>query len=326
MNSFGCSEMVLRSHKIGSELVFLCLYSLTRLLSMIPFRAGQSMGRMLGRCFGTVSKGRIRGSLNNMRAVWKNEMSEAALLDLNKQVVIHFAQMLFEVPHVLRLNRRNLNRYVTFQNEQVFLDAIGEKRGAFILAAHFGNWELMSAAVTLRFNIRAAVVVRPIDFQPADRLLEMIRSRFGTEIIPKRRAMKRLIKAMKQNQVVGILLDQNVDWYEGVFVPFLGRLACANKGLALMATRTGSPVIPCFSVRQPDGRYRIMFEPPVPLEKSGDKRRDMEKNTARFTGVIEKYVKAYPDHWFWFHRRWKTRPYCPLPADFDRKKQNRGWP
>jgi KDO2-lipid IV(A) lauroyltransferase len=128
--------------------------------------------------------------------------------------------------------------------------------------------------------------------------------------------MKKLLAAKKENKVIGILLDQNVDWYEGVFVPFLGKSACTNKGLALVALRTGSPVIPAFSVRQPDGRYRVMFEDEVSLLKTGDKIKDIEENTALFTQIIGKYVSQYPDQWFWFHKRWKTRPFCPLPEDY----------
>ena len=203
-----------------------------------------------------------------------------------------------------------------FDNEDALSQAVKKGRGVFILTGHFGNWELMSAAVALRFNIDGAVVVRPADFAPADRLLRSLRSRFGTEIKPKKRAMKKLLAAKKGNKAIGILLDQNVDWYEGAFVPFLGKSACTNKGLALIAMRTGSPVIPAFSVRQPDGRYRVVFGDEVPLLKTGDKIKDTEENTARFTQIIEKYVRRYPDQWFWFHKRWKTRPDCPLPEDF----------
>ena len=303
---------------------FMGLYGLVWALSFIPFHLSQGMGRLLGRVLGAVSRGRIHASLDNLRMVFGHQLSETELLMLNKRVVIHFAQMFFEVPHVLRLNQRNLRDYVVFENEHIFRDALKQKKGAFILTAHFGNWELMSAAMALRFPMQGAVVVRPVDFKPADRLLEILRSRFGTEIIPKRRAMKRLLRAMRDNRVVGILLDQNVAWYEGVFVPFLGHMACTNKGLALVAERTGSPVIPVFSVRRPDGKYRIVFEPAVQLQHTGDKVRDIEENTARFTRVIETYVMAHPDHWFWFHRRWKTRPYCDLPEDFYHRKTGHG--
>lgn len=292
------------------------LYGLVWLISLIPFRVGQFLGRMLGNILAVVLKRRIKASLNNLRYVFGERMPEAELIELNGRIVAHFAQMLFEAPHILRLNRTNLNRYVIFDNEDAVSQALKKGRGVFMLTGHFGNWELMSAAFALRFNVKGAVVVRPADFAPADRLLKSLRSRFGAEIIPKKRAMKKLLAVKKENKVIGILLDQNVDWYEGVFVPFLGKSACTNKGLALVALRTGSPVIPSFSVRQSDGRYRVVFGDEVPLLKTGDKIKDTEENTALFTQIIEKYVRQYPDQWFWFHKRWKTRPYCPLPEDY----------
>ncbi len=292
------------------------LYGVVWLISLIPFRVGQSLGRMLGNILAVVLKRRIKASLNNLRYVFGDIMSGAELIELNGRIVAHFAQMLFEVPHILRLNRTNLNRYVIFDNEDALNQAIKKGRGAFILTGHFGNWELMSAAMALRFKAKGGVVVRPADFAPADRLLKSLRSRFGTEVIAKKHAMKKLLAAKKGNKVIGILLDQNVDWYEGVFVPFLGKSACTNKGLALIALRTGSPVIPAFSARQSDGRYRVVFEDEVSLVRTGDKIKDIEENTALFTQIIGKYVGQYPDQWFWFHKRWKTRPYCPLPEDY----------
>ncbi len=292
------------------------LYGVVWLISLIPFRVGQSLGRTLGNILAVVLKRRIKASLNNLRYVFGDRIPEAELIELNGRIVAHFAQMLFEVPHILRLNRTNLNRYVIFENEDALSQAIKKGRGVFMLTGHFGNWELMSAAMALRFNAKGAVVVRPADFAPADRLLTSLRSRFGTEIIAKKRSMKKLLAAKKENKVIGILLDQNVDWYEGVFVPFLDKPACTNKGLALVALRTGSPVVPSFSVRQHDGRYRIVFGDEVPLLRTGDKIKDTEENTALFTQIIGKYVSQYPDQWFWFHKRWKTRPFCPLPEDY----------
>jgi Kdo2-lipid IVA lauroyltransferase/acyltransferase len=298
--------------------MYRALYGFVWLISLIPFRVGQFLGRMLGSILAVALKRRTKVSLSNLRYVFGDKMPMAELIELNGRVVAHFAQMLFEAPHILRLNRTNLSKYVIFENEEAFSQAIKKGRGVFILTGHFGNWEFMSAATVLRFNIDSGVVVRPADFAPADKLLKSLRSRFGTEIIPKKRAMKKLLAAKKENKVIGILLDQNVDWYEGVFVPFLGKSACTNKGLALIALRTGSPVIPVFSVRQSDGRYRVVFGDEVPLLRTGDKIKDTEENTALFTRIIEKYVRQYPDQWFWFHKRWKTRPFCPLPEDYYR--------
>ena len=289
------------------------IYALVRLMSVIPLHVAQFIGRMLGRAFARVPLSRTKISLDNLRHAFGNCMTDDEIKTINKQVIMHFGEMLFEVPHILRLKPTNLDKYVVFQGEKNFLEAIGKGKGTFILTGHFGNWELMSAAITLGFDFSSAVVVRPIDFSPADRMISQIRSRFGTKIIDKQHAMRSIIRALKKNSVIGILLDQNVDWYEGAFVPFFGSRACTNKGLALIALRTGAPVIPVFSVKQPDGRYRIIFEKEVKLLITGDNIRDLEENTALFSRILEGYIRRYPDHWFWFHRRWKTRPFCPIP-------------
>ena len=305
--------MRLDKNEVFLAAVSLLLNGLVGLLAIIPIRAGQFLGRMLGRFLGIAMVGPMKSSLNGLRMVFGDRMSERQLKKLNRRVVIHFAQMLFEVPHILRLNLKNLHRYVSFENEKAFTDALAKGKGCFILTGHFGNWELMSAAITLKFQTSGIAVARPADFAPIEELLMRLRTRFGAEIVPKKKAMKKLLMGTRTNKAMGILQDQNVDWYEGVFVPFMGEWACTNKGLALIAMKTGAPVVPVFSARQPDGRYRVVFENEVDLIRSGSKLADTEENTAEFNRIINKYIYWYPDQWFWFHKRWKTRPSCPFP-------------
>ncbi len=298
------------------RLTYRLILAVIRIMSFIPFRTGQFLGRVLGSAFAIVPINRTRVSLENLRFAFGDYMEANELKRLNRHVVMHFGEMLFEIPHILRLNLENLDRYVVLKDEEHLLNAMKKGKGIFILTAHFGNWELMSVVINLCFAADGAIVARPIDFSPADRVISDLRSRFGAEIISKDRGMRKIVKALRDNRAVGILLDQNVDWYSGVFVDFLGRQACVNKGLALIALRNGTPVVPAFSVRQPDGRYRIIFEKEVDIKQTGDRTKDIEENTAIFTGIIEKYIRQYPDHWFWFHKRWKTMFYCPLPNDY----------
>jgi KDO2-lipid IV(A) lauroyltransferase len=284
-------------------------------MSYIPFPLGQFLGKMLSVPFSLLPLKRMDISLNNIQQSYGGSMDRDKAKRLNRRVIRNFGQMIFEAPHTMRINRDNLDRYVHIVNGENFHNALKKGKGAFILSAHFGNWELMSAAIPLYFG-GVAAVVRPFDFQPLDRLVNELRSRYGSVVIPKQKAMRKILMSLRQNKAVGILLDQNVDWYDGVFVKFLGRWACTNKGLALLAMKTGAPVIPTFAVKQADGRYRLIFEKEVRLIDTGDKTRDVEENTALFTGILEKYIRRYPDHWFWFHMRWKTLPYCKLPADY----------
>ena len=302
-----------RKYCMNSEMfIYRLLHIVIRLMSYIPFSLGQFFGKMLGTAIAMLPMNRNAVSSHNIQESFGHLMDKSQIRKLNRRVLVHFGQTLFEVPHIFRLNPANLEKYVTFVNENYLLDAFKKGRGVFFLTGHFGNWELMSAAISIRFG-PGAIVVRPLDFSPLERLINDLRTRFGAEVIPKQRGMRRIIEAIKKNKAVGILLDQNVDWYEGVFVDFLGRWACTNSGLAVMALKMDTPVITAFSVRQKDGRYRIIIGKEVSLIRTGDKRRDVEENTALFTAVIGKYVQEYPDHWFWFHRRWKTKNFCPLP-------------
>lgn len=295
------------------ERIYKILRLLIRMMSGIPLGAGRFLGGLLGTGAALLPIPRLRVALDNMRFCFGDELNEARLRRLYRRMFRHFGRMLFEIPHILNLGRAGSARYVELINEQNLVDALEQGKGAFVLTAHFGNWELMSAAVTLWLN-RAAIVVRPADFYPLERLLNDLRTRYGGEIISKQRGMRRILGAVREGKAVGILLDQNVDWYDGAFVPFLGKVACTNKGLALLAMKTGAPVVPMFAVRRPKGGYRVIFEPAMDLQDTGDRLRDVEDNTARFADVMSRYIRAFPDHWFWFHRRWKTRNYCPLPV------------
>lgn len=281
-------------------------------MSYVPIPIGRFLGKILGTSIAVLPIHRNAISLDNIQQSFGDSMGSSEIKRLYYRVFVHFGQMFFEIPHIIRLNHGNIDKYVSFEGEEHLLQALKIGKGVFMFTGHFGNWELMSAAIALRYG-PMAVVVRPADSPPIDRVITELRSRFGTEMIPKQRGMKSIFSALKKNKIVGILLDQNVDWYMGVFVNFLGRWACVNKGLALMALRRQTPVIPVFSVRKKDGRYAVIFGDSVKLINTGDKTRDVEENTALFTGIIEKQIREHPDHWFWFHRRWKTRPYCPLP-------------
>lgn len=278
------------------------------MMAGLPYPITQGMGNALGVLGYLLPMERKAVALENIRHSFKT-MTGYESKRLLQKVYQHFGRMFLETSCILKLTSHNLDRYVIFENRESLNHALSKGKGVFILTAHFGNWEVMAAAVTIRWG-KTAVIARPADFAPLDRMVNELRSWHGAQIIPKQRAMKPILQALKQNLIVGILLDQNVDWYEGVFVPFLGRWACTNKGLALITARTGTPVVPAFAVRAEDGRYRIVFEEELSLHNTGDKTADVEENTEIFTRMIERYVLKHPDHWFWFHKRWKTRNYC----------------
>jgi len=185
--------------------------------------------------------------------------------------------------------------------------ALAEGRGALLLGAHFGNFELLAAAHALTGLPPVNVVVRPLDNPYLDALVARGRERAQISLIAKRAALKGMTAALARGECVGILLDQN-DGRHGVFVPFFGRPASTSRSLAVLALKTGAPVVPAFIHRLRDGEHHVTLEPAIPVVRTGHVDRDVELNTARFTEAIERQVRAHPEQWFWVHRRWKSLP------------------
>ena len=131
----------------------------------------------------------------------------------------------------------------------------------------------------------------------------------GNTMVDKDDFVRGLLAAMRKGEGVGILMDTNMTPPQGIFVDFFGIPACTASGPARIALRTDAAVVPAFTIWDPVlGKYRLRFDPAVELVRSDDNEADIVANTQKFTGIIEEYVRKYPEQWLWIHRRWKTRP------------------
>ena len=248
----------------------------------------------------------------NLAVAFGTELTPDQRETICRDTFTHLACVILELPRLLKLNKDNLDNYITFSGLENLFAVVSKRTGILVMASHFGNWELMSLAFSLRFW-PFSVVVRPLDNPFLDRLIDKMRSRGGNRTIPKDGAARTIMRLLRQGEGVAFLIDQNTDWYDGVFVPFFNEAACTSKALATLALRTGLPVLPVYNFRHPDGHYEMVFEPEVQLIRSGSMLANIEENTALFNRIIEGYVRKHPEQWFWLHRRWKTRPYQPWP-------------
>jgi KDO2-lipid IV(A) lauroyltransferase len=183
-----------------------------------------------------------------------------------------------------------------------------DRRGVIFLTGHIGAWEMLSFGWSaLEYPI--SFLVRPIDNPRIEVMIEEIRTRFGNRAIDKKSAARRALKVLREGGTLGILSDLNTQEFEGVFVPFFGKLACTTAGVATLALKTDAVVIPTCAVWNPQKqRYFFHGDPPIPLERTGDHHEDVRVNTERFAAAVERMVRLYPDQWLWIHKRWKTRP------------------
>lgn len=220
----------------------------------------------------------------------------------------NLGRLLVEFSHFPELNKNNISRLVTYEGFAHYEDAVRRGKGVIFLTAHFGAWELSCFAHSLYGN-PMKFVVREIDNPKVERLIETYRGLAGNTPIDKRNASRDILKALRNNETIGILVDQNTTRDDGIFVDFFGIPAATTTAVATLALRTGAAVVPGFLIwDRTTRRHRLCLEAPVALITTGDPARDVAENTRTFNVLLENRIRQYPDQWLWIHRRWKTRP------------------
>jgi len=286
--------------------------TLFKLIGFFPKTWTAGMADFLGGMLFCVDKKHRGIAMDNLTYAFGHEKQPEEIKRIARQVFINLVKVVFEIGWSLNLDERCLYKHFKIDGYHHIKNAYEKGKGVLVLTAHFGNWELLTViGKIIKFTIN--IVVRPLDFKPLDQFIFNLRTRFGGKIIPKERSIHTIIRSLHRGEIVVLLMDQNVDWYEGVFVDFMGHRACTSKGLALLALKTGVPVIPVFMVREKSG-FRAEFGPEIVTVKSGDRQKDIENNTQEYNKVIENCIRRYPDQWFWVHQRWKTKPYQPWPG------------
>jgi KDO2-lipid IV(A) lauroyltransferase len=188
----------------------------------------------------------------------------------------------------------NVTQAVVYDGFENYDRAFARGKGVLFLTGHLGGWELSAFAHSLQGH-PLHVLMRPLDNVYLDNLTRSYRTMRGNKTLDKDGSPRAILAAMTPPQ--------------GVFVDFFGTPACTAVGLAKVALHTDAAVVPTFTIWDPVLRkYRLRFDPVVELLRTGDDNTDAVANTARFTKIIEDYVRRYPDQWLWVHRRWKTRP------------------
>lgn len=272
------------------------------LLSSLPVSLSLGVGRAVGLLGYLLDSSHKRIALGNLRraSIGKDEEERKAIMRRNyKNFGMNFAEF-------IRL-REMAQSWVKFEGVENVYKAKSMGKGIFFLSGHFGNWELEAAAHAIRFG-KAYVIAKDVKNTYVDRHVKAQRNSCNLEVIKPRRSIYRILRILRAKGDIGILLDQDTSHREGVFVDFFGQKACTQSALAIIALKTGVPVVPGFIRRNADGTHTLRYLPPIILDNTGDRKTAIVEYTQLFTSIIESQIRDHPDQWLWVHRRWKTRP------------------
>jgi KDO2-lipid IV(A) lauroyltransferase len=247
-------------------------------------------------------------ALESLTIAFKREKSKAEIQQIAKDCFTFMAKAGLELMFLMD-RPQLLKKRAEFAGKENLEAALAKGKGVILVSAHFGNFPLMLAKLSLE-GYKTAGIMRYMRDERAEKFFMAKRTQLGIKTIysqPRKACVENSIRTLRKNELLFVPIDQNFGT-GGVFVDFFGRKAATAIGPVVLALRTQTAILPCFIVRQKDDTHKIIFEPALNLEKGRDYQETVIINIQKLTNTIESYIRKYPAEWGWIHRRWKSKP------------------
>jgi len=295
------------SLRLRDHLLYGSLVGFLAAAGRLPLGVTRPLGAQIGALVMGLNARDRRRSRDHLRIAFPSLGEEDVRLLLRRNAR-HVGTLLAEVAWLLRATPEEVAGLCPVNGLAHLERPLAAGTGAVLITGHCGNWELLNARLGVA-GIPMTIAVRGLHDPRLDQIITGLRSRFGTEVVPRGQdAGRRLLAALAANRVNGLLIDQDIKDVPGVFVPFFGRPAWTPSGAAMFALRQECPVVPAFDHRLDDGRHQVEVLPPLPEPPPGSPEERITALTAAATAAIEGQVRAYPEQWVWMHRRWRRQP------------------
>jgi KDO2-lipid IV(A) lauroyltransferase len=301
------------------RLEYWAVVALRAALGALPHFVARGLGATMGMMFYALDAKHRRVAITNLSQSFPTR-SPWQVRAITREMFRHFGRLLFEMLKFSTLSPAEMLRRVEFEGEDRARLAYAQGRGVLFFTGHFGFWELHAMVHGLKLR-PIGVLARALDNQHLNTLLEQVRERTGNSVIYRQGAVRRVLKTLAAGDGVAMLIDQHMHSADAIWVDFFERPAATTSTLAVVALRTGAPVVPVFALPVGDGRYRMIYEHAVEAPE-GEGPEAVREFTQRCTDVLEMYVRRNPELWLWMHRRWRDAPVPEGRGMFPAAQQN----
>lgn len=293
----------MKKHKHFIEYLFflIILYS----FYLFPPKAASYIGKKFGQfCYLLGIRKKI--VQKNLEIAFKETHSNQERKLITKKVYENAGMALFEFLKMKSMSNDQIVDCIEIDGLHKLDKALEKSRGVVLAGCHFGNWELLSAGTSQlgrAIHGYAGQQKNPL----VDRGINRIRQKFGMRTISKsKKAPREMIKALKNNEILAIGGDLNVP-HDNLFVDFFGKPAAVGKGQVSFAVKLDAPLLFFWNERISNFRYKGHIDV-LEFSKTGNLEQDINAATKAIFNRLEQIIQLHPDHYFWFNRRWKTRP------------------
>ncbi len=285
-----------------NKIEYFLLKFLSFLVSKLKIKTSKKLAKMLALLFYYLIPLRKNVVIKNLRIAFP----DLAENDLKKYVHKAYENLFIVLVEILLLpylNENEISEMVEIENSQLVDEALSQEKGLIFVSAHFGNWEILALASALKLKKNFVIVTKPLRNNLVDQYINEWRCRYGNSIIPLNKSIKNIFKALIDKKIIALLADQRAS-LNSLELRFFNKLTHVYEGPATLSVKTGAPLILGMAIRQDFLKYKVeLTQIPIPEGRSdNDKIITMTEN---YISLLEKYIRQYPDHWLWFHNRWR---------------------
>lgn len=271
---------------------------------VMPFGMALALGRALGTLVRLVSRKRYRVAIKNLRIAYGDAMTPAERDRTARASFRHFGMFGVEMILFAFMSTRDVWRRVQVEGSEHLDAALAAGKGCLVISAHLGSFEAGARWFVSHGTDFVALARRTRDRATTD-LMTSLRARNGIDVLTIDRSMRPVLKRLRSGGCIAIVCDQNTD---DLFIPFFGHDAGTASGPAVLALRTGAPIVYTFTYRDSRGGYRTVIDPPWVPERTGDDDADIRAIMTAVNQRFEEAIRACPEQWLWFHDRWRLSP------------------
>jgi KDO2-lipid IV(A) lauroyltransferase len=237
----------------------------------------------------------------NLDFVYKDTISEERKKEIIKNSYKNLVYNIYEFVENQTLDLEGFESKIKVENEHFILDALKNNRKIILITAHYGNWEYGNSFIPLKYA-PTTMVGRPMNNKYLNKELDATRTRNNTQMLTKKDASRGLVKALKGNRILGLVIDQHNG--SGIDVEFLGHKVKQADSTSRLAIKFDALIIPLFFTMDSFGKYTANFYEPMDPQNYQNENKILELTQAQ-ANIMEKHILGNPDQWFWQHKRFK---------------------
>jgi KDO2-lipid IV(A) lauroyltransferase len=284
--------------------VYVLFIFLEKIVPLFPLRFIQRIAKLKGLFFYYFIPVRKKAARKNIKLAFP-EKSETEIISILKGAYINVMTVIFEFFVLPKLNSRKILRLLNPGELEMINEKLKSGKGLVIVSAHFGNWELTAYGAALLTGNPFNVIVKEQSNTLVDRRINRIRELRGNKMIEMSSSAREVLTLLKNNKVIAMLSDQSAPKENSVKVKFFIDNVPAFEGAARFALKTGAPMIFGASVRKPDGSYKIILKDIDTKGLNEYNEDNFRKLTQAHADILVNFIRENPDHWLWFHKRFK---------------------